>query len=84
MDLGGPELATAIEAVEYGAFKYLLKPIMLRELVTTVRRALRVRELAMLKREALMLIGGGATGEDSGRAGLEASFDRAFATPNWM
>ncbi len=74
---GGPQLDTAILAVEYGAFKYLTKPVASDDLVKTVRRAVRMYRLATLKREALSLAGG-SLGEASDKAGLEASFDRAL------
>jgi len=36
---GAPALQTAIEAVEYGAFKYLTKPVQLAELLDALKRA---------------------------------------------
>src|SRR5450432_2586028 len=39
---GQPELESAIHAVEYGAFRYLLKPVELRTLEETIRRAARL------------------------------------------
>lgn len=73
---GDPNLHTAIKALDYGAFKYLLKPISPDHLERSVRRAVRVYRLASLKRTALNVLGTGV-GEGSDRAGLEASLQRA-------
>lgn len=74
---GDPNLQTAIKALDYGAFKYLLKPVAPDHLVRSVRRAVRVYRLASLKRTALSMLGTGV-GEGSDRAGLEASLQRAL------
>ncbi len=55
MMTGGPTLATAIEAVNHGAYRYLLKPVAPHELTDTVRRAALLAELGRLKREAFAL-----------------------------
>ena len=55
---GGPTLETAIQAVEYGAFRYLRKPVAARELQDTLTRAARYHSLARLKKEALAMTGG--------------------------
>jgi EAL domain-containing protein (putative c-di-GMP-specific phosphodiesterase class I)/ActR/RegA family two-component response regulator len=74
---GKPALDSAIQAVEYGALKYVPKPIEMDVLVKTVNDAVRLYRMARLKREALSVIG--ATGKNLGdRAGLEASFERAL------
>jgi EAL domain-containing protein (putative c-di-GMP-specific phosphodiesterase class I)/ActR/RegA family two-component response regulator len=74
---GDPELTSAIRAVEYGAFQYLVKPVEPALLDDTVRRAARMHKLARLKREALELLGGGPAllGD---RASLEARFASAL------
>jgi len=75
---GDPMLQTAVEAVEYGAFRYLIKPITLGELTDTVRKAIKLFRLAQLKREALAAIG--AEGKWLGdRVALEARFESALA-----
>lgn len=79
---GGPELATAIEALRLGAFDYVLKPFDTEKLTQSVARANLLHRMARVKREALDLVGGGGLGT-SDRAGLEASFDRALSTM-WM
>ncbi|HYV67669.1 MAG TPA: EAL domain-containing protein [Myxococcales bacterium] len=74
---GGPELATALQAIEHGAFRYLVKPVELSELKNVVRRAASFHRLAQLKREALALLGENAALKDD-RAGLERTFERAL------
>jgi EAL domain-containing protein (putative c-di-GMP-specific phosphodiesterase class I) len=74
---GVPDVATAVQAVEYGAFKYLTKPVDLALLEQTVARAIQLHGMARIKREALALAGAGALGAADGAA-LEASFQRAL------
>ncbi len=57
---GGTNLDAAIQAVEYGAFRYLLKPFKAEVLVDAVERAARLHALARLKRQAMQLQGGDA------------------------
>ncbi len=74
---GRPELQSAVEAVEYGAFRYLTKPVALAKLAEVLRRAMSHHEMASLRREALALIG--AEGRQLGdRASLDARFDLAL------
>jgi len=79
---GDPRVDTAVQAVEYGALRYLLKPIAEDLLQRTVGDAVRLHRMAGLKREALAHLGArkGLVGD---RAGLEASFGRAVASL-WM
>jgi EAL domain-containing protein (putative c-di-GMP-specific phosphodiesterase class I)/AmiR/NasT family two-component response regulator len=74
---GQPELDSAMRAVEYGAFRYLLKPIDAEVLDETVRCAVRLHEMARLKREALETVGV-ERGRLGDRAGLEARFAMAL------
>ncbi|HEV8325789.1 MAG TPA: EAL domain-containing protein [Myxococcota bacterium] len=76
---GGPALETALQAVEYGATRYLLKPIEPKTLREVVAHAARLREMARLKRQALALLGTQAKGVGD-RAGLESSLGRALET----
>ena len=75
---GGPSLATAVKAVEYGAFRYLTKPMDGAQLVAVVQRAARMHRLARLKRQALAEVGGDVRVDD--RAQLESRFSRVIAS----
>jgi EAL domain-containing protein (putative c-di-GMP-specific phosphodiesterase class I) len=70
---GAPAVESAIRALEYGAFRYLSKPIDERELWELVVRATSMHKLALAKRLALELPGGERKrlGE---RAALEVRF----------
>lgn len=50
---GDPSLDSAVRAVNYGACCYLIKPIEPQKLEDAIRRAARLHEMALLKREAL-------------------------------
>jgi EAL domain-containing protein (putative c-di-GMP-specific phosphodiesterase class I) len=75
----GPTLDSAIDAIEYGAQQYLLKPVEPDALVKAVGRAVALGELARAKRDALA---GGPkkTVSLNERADLEAVLKRAFDT----
>jgi EAL domain-containing protein (putative c-di-GMP-specific phosphodiesterase class I) len=79
---GLPAIESATEAVEYGAFKYIVKPVEPEILRQTVDQAVHFYRLARAKREALALLGT-AGGGASDRAGLEACFERAVSSI-WM
>lgn len=74
---GEPSMDTAIEAVEYGAVRYLLKPFEAEALEQAVEHAVRLHKVADLRRQ-LVELGGDAAREIMDRAGLEARFDRAL------
>lgn len=74
---GGPSLSTAIDAMAWGAHRYLLKPVMPDELIEAVTRAVMLSDLARLKREAFALHDGSALPVDD-RQALEKTFDRAL------
>jgi len=78
---GLPAIESATDAVEYGAFKYIVKPFEPEVLRSAVERARKLYRLARMKREALKLLGANAVSAD--RAGLEASFDSALESL-WM
>jgi EAL domain-containing protein (putative c-di-GMP-specific phosphodiesterase class I) len=73
---GGPSLDTAMEAVEWGALQYLVKPVSAETLLETAARAVKLGRLARLKRQALTAAGFEHLVGD--RAGLEAAFSRAL------
>lgn len=74
---GDPAVSTAIQALEYGAFHYLTKPVNSEALERVLEKAVQVHRLARVKKKAAELFGNdNALGAD--RAGIEASFDRAL------
>jgi EAL domain-containing protein (putative c-di-GMP-specific phosphodiesterase class I)/DNA-binding response OmpR family regulator len=73
---GDPDVKTATTAIEYGAFRFLVKPLDLDELAKITRHAARVHGLARLRREAFSI--GGARPGAIDRAGLEVRFDLAL------
>jgi EAL domain-containing protein (putative c-di-GMP-specific phosphodiesterase class I) len=74
---GRPDLSSAMEAVEYGAFRYLTKPVDILQLGELLRRAISMHELATLRRSALELLG--VEGRQLGdRASLDARFSNAL------
>lgn len=79
---GSPTIESAARAVEYGALRYLVKPVEKDELVETVGRAVKLNSIARLKREAAAYLGG-ETRPAGDRAGLEASLTRGLETL-WM
>jgi EAL domain-containing protein (putative c-di-GMP-specific phosphodiesterase class I) len=74
---GSASLETAIEAMEYGAFRYLRKPVSRAALEETLQRAAMYHSLARLKRDAIALAGGAADWP-SDRAALEGRFEAAL------
>jgi EAL domain-containing protein (putative c-di-GMP-specific phosphodiesterase class I) len=76
---GGPAIESAVAAMEYGALLYLIKPIEAQPLEDAVTRAVRLRQMARIKREALELfhMDNKALGD---KASLEARFENALAT----
>jgi EAL domain-containing protein (putative c-di-GMP-specific phosphodiesterase class I) len=73
---GSPTLDTAVEALEQGAYRYLVKPIMPDELSEVVGRAAAWHRLARVQREAAQAVHDRA---DQRRAALEARFEAACA-----
>jgi len=73
---GMPDIASAAAAVEYGALRYLTKPIDTDRLVKLVQYATRAHELARLRREAFAVTGAPTGAAD--RVGLEVRFAQAI------
>lgn len=73
---GGPSLESTVEAIEWGALQYLIKPVTAAKLLAATERAVKLGALARLKREALVAMGSDQLIGD--RAGLESSFQRAL------
>jgi len=72
---GTPSVETSIRAIEYGVFRYLLKPVSNEVLVDTVSRAARLHKIAQLKRRAFEIAGLEGTWIGD-RAALEKRFER--------
>lgn len=79
---GAPEVKTAVEALEHGALRYLVKPVPPEELRTVVAYAVHVGELAKIKREAMRVLSEKARAA-SNRAERESAFTRALDSL-WM
>jgi EAL domain-containing protein (putative c-di-GMP-specific phosphodiesterase class I) len=76
---GMPSVDTAVDAVQHGALRYLVKPVELDALVEGADDAVRLHRIAKANRQALELIGGG--GQLVGaQAGLVAQFAGALAS----
>ena len=75
---GGASLSSAMEAIEFGAFRYLLKPVEPAVLIDLTREASKLGRIARLKREALTLLGSSSKllGD---RAALEARLTSAIS-----
>lgn len=74
---GEPELDGAVKAVEYGAFRYLTKPVDVARVMQLVDEAVGMRRMAEAKRK-MSFLSGGRRGTPSDRAGQEARFERAL------
>jgi EAL domain-containing protein (putative c-di-GMP-specific phosphodiesterase class I) len=74
-----PAVETAIEAIQYGAFKYLTKPVDIAQFRRAIDKAVQLHRIALMKREASELLGA-EQAPVADRAGLEALFDRALET----
>jgi EAL domain-containing protein (putative c-di-GMP-specific phosphodiesterase class I)/ActR/RegA family two-component response regulator len=73
---GSPDVATAAAAVQYGALRYLVKPVAADVLTGSVDRAVRLYEYARARRaEAL----GGAGSDIGDYAAIDARLTRALA-----
>ena len=79
---GNPGVETAIAAIEYGAFQYLVKPVDQEQLEGAIDRAAAAGRLARLKREYIDQFGSGVSGIGD-RAGIDATLDRALDSL-WM
>ena len=86
---GSPHLSTAMQAVEFGAFRYLLKPVDPAQLIEVVERAVRIHKLADIKRQAKAYLDKEQEGEHQGLAerfsraldGLELAFQPIVRWP---
>ena len=79
---GNPGVKSAADAVGYGAFRYLIKPVPFEELNAVVTRAASVGQMARSKREYVEEFGSGKF-RVGDRAGVDAMLDRALSSL-WM
>jgi EAL domain-containing protein (putative c-di-GMP-specific phosphodiesterase class I) len=74
---GGPTLETAVEALEHGVLKYLVKPVDPKDLIRVMDRAVQLHRLGEVKRQLLAHLT--KTSEfESDLEQLEAAFERAL------
>ncbi|HEX3777645.1 MAG TPA: EAL domain-containing protein [Polyangiaceae bacterium] len=76
---GNPDVDSASEAVEYGAFQYLIKPIESEHLGQVIERAATVGRIARVKREYVEEFGS-ATFRVGDRAGISTVLERALGS----
>jgi EAL domain-containing protein (putative c-di-GMP-specific phosphodiesterase class I) len=72
---GSPDLDSAIEAIEFRAFRYLIKPVQSTQLLDVMRKAVRWYQLARVRREAARDLAEPTTAD---RAGLKAAYTSAI------
>lgn len=78
---GSPTLETAIAALEHGAAEYLLKPFKAEALLASVTKALRLRRMGLLRRQAVAYLrshGGTAQDLDSLGASLTGALQQIW------
>jgi EAL domain-containing protein (putative c-di-GMP-specific phosphodiesterase class I) len=72
-----PALETALQAIDEGALKYLVKPVRAEQLIAAIERAVQLGRMSRLKRQALAMLQ--QRGDEPGdRAGALAVFERAL------
>jgi EAL domain-containing protein (putative c-di-GMP-specific phosphodiesterase class I)/ActR/RegA family two-component response regulator len=76
---GNPGVKSATDAVGYGAFRYLIKPVPFEELDAVVVRAASIGQMARSKREYVEEFGSGKF-RVGDRAGVDAMLDRALSS----
>lgn len=75
---GAPSVETAIQALDYGAYKYLLKPVDPDELKRVTQKAVQMAQMARLRKEALSVAREGSVDPQ-----MRAAFGEALADM-WM
>jgi EAL domain-containing protein (putative c-di-GMP-specific phosphodiesterase class I) len=78
---GCPNVTTAIEAIEHGAFRYLVKPIDREQLIEAVHQAASLHAVAKVRRRVVELMGDAAR-QIGDLAGLEVRFQSALRELN--
>lgn len=72
-----PAVETAIQALDHGALRYLVKPLAPAELAAAVTRAAQLRKMAIIKRQAVSLLAADRF-QVGDRDALEPIFERAL------
>lgn len=80
---GTPAVNTATQAIQFGVLGYLIKPIVVSEMLALVQRAVQIHRLARVKREALEYLNNSSVDWIGDRADLEVHFATALDTA-WM
>ena len=73
---GEPAVRTAVKALEFGAFHYLTKPLEVPDLDAGIDKAVCLRRMTLMKRQAAELLGNPIERDDTKR--LAANFERAL------
>jgi EAL domain-containing protein (putative c-di-GMP-specific phosphodiesterase class I)/CheY-like chemotaxis protein len=74
---GGPAVETAIQAIEFGVYRYLVKPVEPAQIINVAEKAVLLYRMAKIRRDMTRVVGG------DDRAKLEAALDNALSTM-WM
>ena len=76
---GTPSVESAVKAIDAGAFLYLVKPVLPKQLAETLERGVSFHQMARLRRQAMALVleSGHALGDI---ASVEARFESAMST----
>ncbi|MFW6049845.1 MAG: EAL domain-containing protein [Myxococcota bacterium] len=74
---GEPSVETAIQALDYGALRYLVKPVDVGVLLKAVEQAVNLQRMAIMKRQSLEMLGE-VDKQLGDRAGLEVKFESAL------
>jgi EAL domain-containing protein (putative c-di-GMP-specific phosphodiesterase class I) len=70
---GAPAVETAVQALDFGAYKYLLKPVSPEKLEEVTQKAVQLRQMARIRREAVEVLGGSSRDKE-----LKDSLQRAL------
>lgn len=76
---GAATLDTALKALEYGAFRFLTKPLEIPSLRGAVEYGVKLARMGRIKRQALEVLGRGPSAPAFDRPALSAHLDRALA-----
>ncbi|MEM1029452.1 MAG: EAL domain-containing response regulator [Myxococcota bacterium] len=70
---GAPAVETAVQALDYGAYKYLQKPVPVDRLEEVATKAVQMSQMARIRREAVAMLHGGPDADlaDSFRGAME-------------